>query len=96
MSYISAGDSNSNFNIDSSSGLITTSATALSFFTNGASVTLVVAATDGESNSNTASVVVHVSKYKDTVVVPEGVQGLAQTPSLPPPPPVFNYPMKMK
>ena len=29
MSYISAGDSNSNFNIDSSSGLITTSATAL-------------------------------------------------------------------
>ena len=42
MSYISAGDSNSNFNIDSSSGLITTSVNGLSFSTNGASVTLVL------------------------------------------------------
>ena len=42
MSYISAGDSNSNFNIDSSSGLVTNSGNALSFSTNGASVTLVL------------------------------------------------------
>ena len=63
MLFVSAGDTNSNFKIDSSSGLISTTSTAL-LYSNGATVNLVIAAIDGVGNEGIASVTVHVSKLE--------------------------------
>ena len=64
VSIFPAGDTNDNFVIHSTSGEISTSANAV-LRSNGATITLVVAATDDADNVGTATANINVSKYSN-------------------------------